>query len=87
METWKMLDEDTDSEDNKEEANMGLVVTTSSGEEPSSYSDEDDEVIYEQICNEYIPYVKRLLRLYLNKSRSLKDLQKQFNFLSEELNL
>jgi hypothetical protein len=43
-----MLDEDTNSEDNKEEANLGLAVTTSSGEEPSSNSDEDDEVISEQ---------------------------------------
>lgn len=49
--TWEMLDEDTNSKDNKEKANLGLVVTTSSGEEPSSDSNEDDEVISEQICN------------------------------------
>jgi len=60
---------------------MGIVVITSFVEEPSSDSDEVDEVIFEQICNKYISYVKMLLRLYLNKSRSLKDLQKQFNLL------
>jgi hypothetical protein len=65
-----MLDEDTVSEDNIEEANLGLLVTTSYGEELIPYSDEDDDVISERICNEYIPSVKRLLRLYLNKSRS-----------------
>jgi hypothetical protein len=90
METWEMLDEDTYSEDSKEEAKYGsssynIVVTTSSSKAPSSNSIEDDEVIFERICNVYIPSIKRLLKLHMNKSRSLKNLKKKFNFLSEEL--
>ena len=44
----EMLDEDTNSEDNIQEANLGLLVTLSSGEEPSPNSNEDDEVISER---------------------------------------
>jgi hypothetical protein len=81
MATLEMLDEDSDTKEKKEEANLGLVVTISYDVGPNLDSDEDDEVMSEQICNEYTPSVKKLMRLYLNKSRSLKGLLKQFDLL------
>lgn len=76
MATWDKYNEESESDQDEEEANLGLVATTTSNAKYGSNYDDDDEVFSKLTHEEYVETAKELVGCCLNKSKALKTLQK-----------
>jgi len=83
MVTWDKLDEESKSEKDDEEANLALMTTTTYNAEPESDLD-DDEVFSKLTHEDLVSAIKKLVGCCINKSKSLKVLNTQYDLVVEE---
>jgi len=81
METWEEFNEESEFEKDDEEANLGLMATTTSYVESQSDSYDDDEIFSKLTHEELVDSVKELAGRCLSKAKELRILKKKIYLL------
>lgn len=89
METWDELDNEENSENDEQQANLTLMALTSSEAESDSdsgsNSEEEDEVFSNLSRYDIITFLQDLMCRCQERSRHMKILKKQYDLLKDEI--